>query len=93
MTSTLTSAMLALTKAEALDVVVVEVGKKGGERSGAPICGGRAGIGGAAEKDGDAVSSARMAVSEATLSQGGGAMLARPWRFSRRASQRGRSAV
>lgn len=72
--------------------MVVDVGRNGGERSGALECAGCVGSGGAAENEGLDVSSASMAVSAATLSHGGGAMLARPWRFSSRASQRGRLA-
>jgi hypothetical protein len=49
------------------------------------------GRGGGAEKAFDSVSAPRIASSEDGCSQGGGTMLARRWRFSRRASQRGRA--
>lgn len=47
------------------------------------------GSGGGAEKVFDSVSATRIASSEDGCSQGGGTMLARRWRLSKRASQRG----
>ena len=71
----------------------MEVGTKGGEKATLVVevlfVGGR---GGAGEKDSDVFSQSRISDNEDGLSQGGGTMLALRWRFSRRASQRGRVA-